>query len=199
MDKYTDMMLDLETLGTAPGSAIIQIGAVLFAPEMPPEEWRAHDSGVIAFNSCQAVGLTTDADTIAWWQEQAPEARVTYDRAMKNEGWHIVNALQVLAGLYPTGARVWSNGANFDGVLLREAMRRAAVPCPWKYWDERCYRTMKSGWPQVPPPAFQGVKHSAVDDATHQARHLVAIWKHIEELRRGRYVTATYVDATTKA
>lgn len=185
--KYTDMMLDLETLGTAPGSAIIQIGAVLFSAQLPVEDWAVDDSGPITFASCQAVGLTTDADTLQWWSEQEPEAKVTYDRALRGDGCHIVNALQVLARLYPEGARVWSNGANFDGVLLREAYRRAGVVCPWKYWDEQCYRTMKREWARVKPPVFMGVKHSAADDAHYQARHLVAIWEHIAKLKEALF------------
>ncbi len=198
--RYTDMMLDIETLGTAPGSAIIQVGAVLFSPEMPAEEWDTFDTGPITLASCQAVGLTTDADTLNWWREQAPEARVTFDRALSCDGCHIVNALQALASVYPPGASVWSNGANFDGVLVREAMRRASVACPWNYYDERCHRTMKKEWSEVPSEVFKGVKHSALDDARHQAEHLAAIWEHVENLRNAiRAVQEVVVDEPSKA
>lgn len=184
--KYTDVMIDLETLGTAPGSAIIALGAVFFAEGMPEEEWAVYDSGPISWASNNAIGLTTDTSTVEWWSMQVDAARVVYDAAMRMEplAEHVVTVLQAFAWFFPLGARLWGNGASFDAVLLRRAYAQAAVVCPWQYWDESCYRTMKNRFGNVPKPSFQGVQHNALADALHQTRHLQAILAHIKELEQ---------------
>lgn len=184
MTKYTDVMLDMETLGTAPGSAIISVGAVAFSEEMNEADWSVYRSGPVSRASCAAIGLTADTATLEWWSQQDAEARKVFDASMWHTAADIVDVLHAFAGWYPQGTRLWSNGANFDGVLMREAYRRAMLPPPCQYYDERCYRTMKNLWPTVAPPVFEGVKHDALDDARYQARHLRAILAHVRSLRR---------------
>jgi len=52
---------------------------------------------------------------------------------------------------------------------------------PWYFWNDRCYRTMKSLYPQIPMER-DGVHHNALDDAISQARHLMAILKCMSEV-----------------
>lgn len=68
-----DVMIDLETLGTAPGSAIVAIGAVAFDPAS--RELGAPATCRITAASCQHFGLTIDADTVEWWLKQSDAAR----------------------------------------------------------------------------------------------------------------------------
>jgi hypothetical protein len=43
--------------------------------------------------------------------------------------------------------RIWGNGANFDNPLLACAFEAAGVrPC-YKFFNERCYRTVKNQYP----------------------------------------------------
>lgn len=182
--KYTDVMLDMETLGTAPGSAIISIGAVAFSEEMGSTGWKTYYSEPISRASCASIGLVADTATLQWWAQQNEEARKTFDDSEDvSRSTHIIIALQKFARWYPQGARLWSNGANFDGVLLREAYRRAMLKAPYQYYEEHCYRTMKSLWREVPKPEFNGTRHSALDDALYQTHHLLAIFTRIKELR----------------
>jgi exodeoxyribonuclease VIII len=48
------------------------------------------------------------------------------------------------------------------------------LPCPWNFWDDRCYRTVKRFAPDI-KMNFSGVKHHALADARHQALHLQRI------------------------
>lgn len=60
----TAVMLDLETWGTAPGSALRSIGACTFIPatgETPQTFYRN-----ITRASCEAVGLAVDPETVKW-------------------------------------------------------------------------------------------------------------------------------------
>lgn len=182
------VMLDLETLGLKPGSVVLTIGAVLFdhecaAPWVGQEE-RFHvrmDADIQ-----HAVGLRTDPDTALWWLEQDRDAQ----QALLD--MNVVDARQALAmfadwlealvGTPPEDqeyldVEVWSNGANFDGVLLREVYDALGLKCPWAWFNERCYRTERKTLKRLlgravvygSDPEFNGVQHDALHDAVHQA------------------------------
>lgn len=172
---YKHVMIDLETLGTAPGSALLSIGAVAFNFGMPEPDWARLHVAPISRASCARMGLTEDTDTLAWWAAQTPEARQLVDDASLPGAFHIVEAISFFRDFYPASARIWGNGANFDNVLLRAVFDRVAMPAPWPYYFDHCYRTMKNSHRDVTIPAFQGVKHDALADALHQTRHLQLI------------------------
>ena len=57
------------------------------------------------------------------------------------------------------------------------AYRACGMPQPWPFWNNRCFRTVKNIFSQVPAPRH-GIAHHALDDAERQARHLIAIHHH---------------------
>lgn len=66
------IMVDLETLGTAPGSVILSIGAVRFdVEEGLLDEFYVN----IDVESSQRLGLTIDGATVMWWMKQSDAAR----------------------------------------------------------------------------------------------------------------------------
>ena len=169
-------MVDLETLGTAPGSVILSIGAVAFGNGGITSRFHIH----IQPSSCEQSGLVTDVSTMMWWLEQSDEARRALIIGQKEavslqgalaafNGWLV--GLEVDVSL----RRIWGNGASFDCALLAEAHRRADMRLPWRYSDERCYRTVKALNPDVAEEAREGTHHDALADATHQAKHLMKI------------------------
>jgi hypothetical protein len=142
-----NVMLDLETWGTAPGSALRSIGACEFDPHTDQigEKFYAN----IADESCVEVGLIKDASTVAWWGRQTKQAQDS-----------------LLVGVF-----VWSQGANFDQPLWEAAVRPLGMRTPWKFTDSRCTRTaydMGGFNPYVMKRA--GTHHNALDDAIHQAK-----------------------------
>lgn len=57
----------------------------------------------------------------------------------------------------------------------RGAGEQGAEPgVPWPHWNDRCYRTLKAMRPDVKMERT-GTHHNAVDDATSQARHALAL------------------------
>lgn len=163
----TQVMIDLETLGNKPGSVIVAIGAVKFANgEITASFYERVDA-----ESCIALGLRMDASTVMWWLKQECAARLEITKA----GKEISEVLRDFAAwLGDPDAEVWGNGAAFDNVLLADAYDRAHMPRPWKFFNDRCYRTMKALRPEVPMPRA-GTHHNALDDAKSQAMHLMAI------------------------
>lgn len=171
------VMLDLETLGTQPGSVILSIGAVLFNPNKPVGECLGKEFyAVVSRQSCEAAKLAVSQDTLDWWEKQSSEARTVLTQALGEKATAIGAALKELASFIPAGAKVWSNGANFDQPLLDVAYNRCGVSLPWKYYNSRCYRTIVALHPNekaIRPPTI--CAHNALEDAKWQARHMVNV------------------------
>ena len=196
MSDLVHIMFDLETLGTVPGCSILSIGAVRFHPE----ENRLSDEfyKVVSRLSCADHFLEENDDTIEWWETKSPEARqVLYDAENHDIAVTLPAALMLLndwmlgmGGM--RSIRLYGNGADFDNPILRVAQDAAKVlPFNSKagHFGGRCYRTLKS-LDELFGPAFaapklerQGTYHNALDDAKHQARHLM------ETVRRIRAMT----------
>lgn len=163
----TQIMLDLETLGNRPGSALVAIGAVKFGNgEILDEFYRRIDA-----ESCVQLGLEMDTSTVMWWLKQADGPRLE----ITQPGKHLCEVLMDFSQwVADPDAEMWGNGAAFDNALLAAAYHVAARKAPWKFWNDRCYRTMKNLHPEVPMERG-GEHHHALDDARDQARHLMAI------------------------
>jgi len=164
----TNIMLDLETLGTRPGSIILAIGAVKFGNgEISSHFYRRIDP-----SSSTRHGLTMDADTVMWWLKQDEAARIE----LTKPGEELPAVLaQFTKWMADEKALIWGNGASFDNAMLAEAFARVGIPQPWKFWNDRCYRTVKATRPDLKPREI-GTKHNALDDAASQAEHLMKIW-----------------------
>jgi hypothetical protein len=176
------VMVDLETLGTRPGSVILSIGAAFFDPSaVGPAQLGSCFYQVIDVASSCVAGLRGDQETIAWWDKQDADVRVAYDEAFGGQGEPLVKTLEAFGAWLvsqselPDGAervKLWGNGAAFDNALLASAYHACGLAAPWKFFNDRCFRTLKDlgrTLRGVKEPPFQGVKHHALDDAVHQA------------------------------
>ncbi len=163
-------MLDIETMGTAPGSAIVSIGAVRF------DETGILDTFYrrISLQSCLEHGLGMDAETVLWWMQENAEPRMELVRGDQVQLHAALCDLYAFVG--PDAYEIWGNGSDFDNALLQEAYRRCKLRLPWNYKANRCYRTVKNLFPKVKAPT-SGVKHNAISDAINQALHLIEILK----------------------
>jgi len=173
-----DIMVDLETRGNTPGCAILSIGAVAFHPTKNDlgDEYYA----VINTKSCHELGLKDDPGTMSWWSKQSEEARKVIKESEEG-GSHITNVLNdfgTWVGKFGSGkVRIWGNGSDFDNAILACAYGAAGRPLPWKFWNNRCYRTLKNLWdPRGIMLDRSGTYHNALDDAKTQARHLVKMF-----------------------
>lgn len=166
------VMLDLETLDTAPTAVIVSIGACLFDPNtgeigetfyaLPERKRQAN------------AGRTTSAATLRWWDEEAQAtARHVFDAPTTGTR----QALYGFSQFIPMSVDgVWGNGAAFDNTIVRDAFHQFDVEPP-PFWADRCFRTIKALGKAngIEPPPFQGTPHNALDDAVHQAQHFGVI------------------------
>ncbi len=197
MSDLNHIMFDLETLGTVPGCSILSIGAVRFFPE----ENRLGEEfySVISRLSCVDHFLEENEETIKWWNDKSPEARQVL---LDVEDDDIAVPLPHALGLFNDwmlrcggirSIRISGNGADFDNPILRVAQDAAKIdPFNSKagHFGGRCYRTLKS-LDELFGPVFaapklerQGTYHNALDDAKHQARHLMEIVRRIRGLAK---------------
>ena len=170
----THIMVDLETLSTRYNARILAIGAVKFDADR-----KVYDKFYQAVKTPRAQddGFHVSSDTLNWWNRQDEEARKVFTDP---------NAVEMVSALKAFGnwvlatdedvknIRMWGNGASFDNVILSTAYEICALPKPWMFWNDRCYRTMKS-LNRTVGITRMGTYHNALDDAESQAIHLLAM------------------------
>lgn len=179
------VMLDLETMGLRPNAAIVSIGAVHFegvtdqslshGTVLGNNDLRVVDSMHVAVSlkSCLDAGLTTDQSTVDWWSKQSAEARSSWQQEGAPTLEDALTSLSAFVRRMGSEKDVcpWGNGADFDLVLLKSAYGALGADPPWRYWNHRCYRTVKGLFPVAEIPR-QGTHHNALDDAVHQVATL---------------------------
>jgi hypothetical protein len=168
-------MIDLETMGTRPNAPIISIGAVAFNAMGVTDQTFYRN---VSLKSAVESGAVIDPDTVMWWLRQDKAAQAAFEEG-QDEAVSLEQALRDFAefwrGYGDNLKGFWGNGASFDNVLMHESGLRCGVPT-WPFWKDRCYRTIKSCYPDIKTPR-EGVHHNALDDAQYQALHLIEINK----------------------
>ena len=178
-----EFMVDLETMGSGPTAAIVSIGCVPFDREslaVSQDEFYT----VVDLESSLKAGLVAESSTILWWMMQSEEARTELFSRRRAQLYEALSALRYwMAGLVPAknDRKVWGNGAAFDNVILSSAYKAVGLETPWNFWNDRCFRTMKNEFADVPLPDRSGLHHKAVDDARYQAECLVEILRSVRK------------------
>lgn len=173
--------IDIETMGKAPDSAILSIGAVEF-----------NDGGVVAgfstvinLQSCMQAGLKIYADTTVWWMQQSEQARSAILDCGSDDapslGTALVELSKFMLGDYQgwggeplNDIAVWGNGSDFDNATLQVAFDRVGLKTPWCFWNNRDLRTLRDAVSMVTgedaPRHKPEVAHDAYHDAVAQAK-----------------------------
>ena len=166
-----NIMLDLETLSTAPNAVVKTIGAVRFGGGKLGERfYQRVDAG-----SCVKAGLQLDPVTVEWWLKQDDAARAEMTRPGAPLG-SVLDIFAVFVGRRDVD--VWGDGATFDNVILRSAYTALGRQPPWDWWRDRCFRTVRALNPNR-KHRQEGTEHNALDDAVSQAKHLMRIFPKI--------------------
>ena len=184
MAKFTDIMIDLETMGTGKDACILAIAAVYFNPKTGElgDEFYTN----VNLQSNINAGRDIDASTLIWWmqQEKAAQEQVF---ALNHTAPKLSDAIKDFASFFTTDScKVWGNGSVFDITILETAFNKCKTPIAWKFWNIRDVRTavdmgqLLDFNPKKDMP-FTGTRHNALDDSKHQAKYVSAIYKRILE------------------
>lgn len=202
-EEFVDVMVDIETLGTSPNAAIVQIAAVRFDPWARLE--GAEKPGLISspegsfyFTAKLTGDPTIDGDmdwsTVHWWLKQSKGAQQRVFEPAEEPKNHIGTGVLCFVKWLTEMPfkRVWAAGPQFDLVLLKRTFERTVNTMPiahafgdprptylWpiRYTMERDFRTLREVGKLlgVPEPIRVGVAHDALDDAHHQAAWAIEI------------------------
>lgn len=174
LDEPNHGMIDLETLGREPFVPVLSIGACAFRCD---NDHTITDLFFqpITLESCLAVGLRADADTIQWWMtHESITAEARMDAFGHPSAVPLPNALDAFTDwLQSRPLQLWGNSARFDLGILAAAYKACGKTPPWDFRYERCYRTVKNlpGAKDIPLVRI-GVFHNPTHDAVSQAMHL---------------------------
>ena len=174
----TDLMIDLETLDTTVTAKILSVGLCFF--DIATGEVRLQTDVTVPLAG-QEKRTVSDA-ALNWWMTQTDKAWSLARGGEQTELRKLLHAISDNVKMFP-GIRVWGNGATFDISILEHAFNEYGIPVPWDFWNVRDMRTlvevgqMITGVGIRSKVPFEGVKHSAVDDAVWQAKVVSEIWK----------------------
>lgn len=170
MNDSINIMLDLETKSTHPLAAIKSIGAVIFDEEGLHQEFYTNVTDTDGHIS---------SDTMIWWEQQGDEAKKAFEDPKPVDLEAALLEFSSWALSFKKDILLWGNGAGFDNVILANAYKRCYIKTPWEHWSDRCFRTIKNFANNIHVNIkFEGFKHHALDDAKHQARHMVRFLLH---------------------
>lgn len=134
----SDLMIDLETLGTGPNATILTIGAQGFDPF---SDKYTDVTFYKRITTESQPNRTVDEGTLEWWSQQSVEAQ---EEAMGDGPDRVAlkDALEELSKIAFRHNRIWANGVCFDITMLENAMAEFEVACPWKFWQVCDARTV---------------------------------------------------------
>lgn len=163
---------DLKTLGTGDDAKVLSVALYGIKSDMK------EIPGIEVIIDASTSGGTICPKTVKWWSEQSREAqaRVFRPKEVISEAEAVAKLDRYLRNFY-NDFRIWGNGATFDITKIKRMFERHGYAVPWEFWNERDVRTIGElgelchvpDFKNVLP--FEGVKHSALDDARHQARY----------------------------
>ncbi len=160
-------MIDLETFDTTPWAAIRSIGACKFTQHGIVSTFYVN----VDSQTCVDLGMSRSSETEIWWASQSADAR----DALAKDPLPIREALQKFSDWYGSYSMpTWGNGSNFDNVILTTAYRVASMRCPWNFWHDRCFRTIRT-LSKRKYEVLEGTAHNAKDDAISQAQFLISL------------------------
>ena len=177
-------MIDIETLGTKPGAAILSIGAVVFNP-MTGKIGEGFYTNIAQAHAAETREV--DDDTLKWWKNQSEEARNAFHDppgvASTVAADQFLKYLSRVTEDHGGALKPWGNGSCFDITILEDFFRQWRRKCPWGFWNVRDVRTIVDichGVINHKDFKFAGTAHNALDDAIHQAKYVSAMWRAIK-------------------
>ncbi|RYD24757.1 MAG: 3'-5' exoribonuclease, partial [Verrucomicrobiaceae bacterium] len=183
-----DLFLDIEALGRKPGSAIIQLGAIVFDPATGETASEFH-----RYIQPHPDRFTADLGTLAWHAEKGTWPHPAGVEVM-DEDVAIIEFMSWLGTLGIAGHQItdiWTWGITYDIPILAPVFDHYAGSQPWKY---HAPSDARSFWKRAFPDVRHADRpHHALEDCRHGIKDLAAA---LSELTGGERV-ATDEDLRT--
>ena len=168
---------DLETLGRSPDSAIVQIGAVVFDPSKPPNDFIVSKFLTnVDIDSNLKYGRKIESETLKFWFRNDHNISWLDDTKTLD---HALRAFNMFLNKFPKRMKVWTH-LSFDWPILESAYRATEIEFPFKYYyayDQRTlvYISESKPWDNGKDPK----NHNALDDCIFQATYITERLKNL--------------------
>ena len=160
------VMFDLESWGQLPNSAIASIGAVVFnIEEGIIDRYYVNISPA----DCKKYKLDFDPSTLDWWSKRPVEVRQALTVNPKPLKEALVEFSEFVKKNKCTVSWAW--GSSFDHSLMAYSCAQVGIKEPWKYYEQRCARTV--GKLFNIEPKRDDSHHNALADAEAQANMIL--------------------------
>lgn len=168
----TDVMIDIEGLGTGPDATILTIAAVEFDPLTRDKLGRQY---YVRVDMESQADRRIEQGTLEWW---ATQPTVIREDAFHEEGrLPLRESLEGLTRIIWHARRIWAQGPTYDMTILEHAYKSLNMALPWKYFSVRDSRTLFGLAPQLERyPA----SHNALEDCCCQ---IALLWDVLEYLK----------------
>lgn len=180
--KYTDIMVDTETLSTATDAFMLSIGVLAF--DIDTGRIQNIENGAYArFTAKAQRNRRIDHSTVAWWMRQSPEAQdevfsdiSAFSGRVIDDDFDLYEFLRGYINRYTVGSdevRVWAKSPQFDLVKIGTFISDDFDPL-WSFRNEQCVRTEIRGH-DVSGIVRNGVYHHALHDCLHQIKEVLSV------------------------
>ena len=195
-ERFGDIMVDLETLGTRQDAIVLEISAV---------EFNRHTGEIgevldmkLDIDDQLSYRRSLSRETLQWWFKQDEEARKNVFDDIGGIKFHTSTALFEFSDFVKRCdnkcnsdsdrrvVKLWGNGSIFDLGIIQNMYETCIlnVKLPWKFWAVNDVRTIVDINPDVKKNCkFDGTPHRAVDDCKHEIKYLVETLKTIKVIR----------------
>jgi|LauGreDrversion4_2_1035121.scaffolds.fasta_scaffold15043_5 hypothetical protein len=169
------LMIDIETLATAPDATILTVAAQAFDP-LGQGYYQSSYYARVDFES--QADRAIEQGTLDWWAKQSEFARE--EAFSESDRKPLDQVLDELGKLIWKSSAIWANGPTFDMTILENAYKSYKKPLPWQYYKVRDCRTVYMLWPNekfwdapVAPTLINNevhrpASHHALDDCRRQ-------------------------------
>jgi hypothetical protein len=172
----TDLMIDLETLGTKPGCVILAIGAVQF--DLATGYTGNQFLSKIDLCDSVAQGFHVDQATSDWWSKQPVNTAAHSFCGTSKLSDSLTSFSDFIKRTFPEPVKVWGNSSRFDLGILEYAYLKLSLPAPWSSFNELDYRTYSKTISGIRESVkFVGTKHEPINDCLHQIKVVSAVKK----------------------
>lgn len=174
--SYGHLFIDLETMGTRPGCAVVSIAAIQFDIESGKMGKRFYTA--IDLESNVHNGLVLEPSTVEWWKKQSDQAR----KKISTDTISLTQAVIQFNEFYNSleKCKVWGNSASFDCSIWQAATEAVDMQIPWHYRDECCYRTLTNLFKINKFTKDSKKAHDPIYDCEYQIKVLALTWSSIK-------------------
>jgi len=169
--RFTDVMVDIETLDTEPTAVILSIGAV-------PFNIVTGEMGNYYYSACNVSmqirdGYTISAETLAWWINNDHDTLLKYLNDGEWRGRSVEGLIDFIEEQCNEDVCIWANSPSFDLVKLKKGLN---MTWPFGFWNERDVRTLVSLRPNIAKMFKTAVSHHPVEDCENQIRQVCPVY-----------------------